>query len=89
MLRCLFFSLIKNFNAEDKKQLSEIYKKLAKNEIKLIEVDTEFSEKKEAEFVKSSYKLWQGLKKDILELLDGVEKKWDNKFEVDKKGYFG
>lgn len=83
------FSILKNLGIEEKKQLSEVYKKLAKNEVKLIRVDVEFSEQKEAEFIKSSYKLWQGLKKDILELLNDVEKKEDNKFEINKKGYFG
>lgn len=83
------FSIIKNLGVVEKKELSEMYKKMAKNEIKLIEIDIEFSEEKEAGFIKNSYKLWQGLKKDFLNILNTIEKNWDNKFEVGKKGYFG
>lgn len=83
------FSIIKAMNADDKKRLEEAYKKLVKNEIQLIKIDMEFSEKGEAEFIKKTYKLWQGVKEDISSLIKSVEKNWDNKFEVNRKGYFG
>ena len=83
------FSIIKNLGVREKKDLSEMYKKMAKNEIKLIGIDIEFSEEKEAEFIKDSYKLWQRLKRDFLNIVGTIEKNWDNKFEVDKKGYVG
>jgi len=75
---------------EEKKKLTDVYKKLVKNEIKLIEIDIEFSEKKEADFVKEFYKIWQEVKKDILEVFEKIKKNWDNKFKVNsKEGYFG
>lgn len=83
------FSIIKSMGVEEKKKLTDVYKKLAKNEIKLIEIDIEFSEKKEADFIKEFYKVWQEVKKDILEVLEKIKKNWDNKFKVDGKGYFG
>ena len=83
------FSIIKNLGVGEKKELSEMYKKMAKNEIKLIEIDIEFSDEKEAEFIKNSYKLWQGLKRNFLSILGAIEKNWDNKFEVNKRDYFG
>lgn len=83
------FSIIKNLGVREKKELSEMYKKMAKNEIKLIEIDIEFSEEKEAEFIKDSYKLWQRLKRDFLNILNAIEKNWDNKFEVNRRDYFG
>lgn len=83
------FSIIKTMGAEEKKRLTEVYKKLAKIEITLIELDIEFSEEKDARFIKESYKFWQEIKGDVLKTLDAVKKNWDNKFEVDKKGYFG
>lgn len=83
------FSIIKSLGAEEKKKLVEIYKKLALSEIKLIELDLDFFEEKEADFVKDSYKLWQKLKKDLLEVMDGINQKWDTKFETNNKGYFG
>ena len=83
------FSIIKTMGVEERKRLTEVYKKLAKIEVRLIELDVEFSEEKDAEFIKESYKQWQEMKRDILSSIGSVKKNWDSKFEVDKKGYFG
>ncbi len=83
------FSIIKILDTEEKKKLSDIYKDLMKREIKFIELDLEFNEKKEAEFIKSSYKFWQGIKKDLMNIMEKINKKWDDKSEVNSKGYFG
>ncbi|MBA7714857.1 hypothetical protein ES703_123889 [subsurface metagenome] len=83
------FSIIKLLDAEEKKGFSEIYKELMKKEIQFIELDLEFDEKKEVEFIKNAYEFWQGIKKDMLKIMDKINKKWDNKFEANSKGYFG
>jgi len=83
------FSIIKLIDSEEKKKLSEIYKELMKKEVKFIELDLEFDEKREAEFIKESYYSWQEIKKDILKIIENINRKWDNKSEVNNKGYFG
>ncbi len=83
------FSIIKSLGVEEKKKLTEVYKELTKNEVSLIELDVKFSEEKEADFIKESYKIWQGVKEDILEIMGTIKKNWDNKFEVNGKSYFG
>lgn len=83
------FSIVKTLTTKDKEELTEIYKKLAKNEFNLIKTDVEYSEEKEAEFIKESYKLWQGIQKDIMKILKSVEDKWDDKLEEGNKNYFG
>ena len=83
------FSIIKTLGMEEKKKASEIYKKLTKNEIKLIRLDTEFSEEKEDEFIKSSYELWQEIKIVFLSILDKIDENLDTKIEEKNKGYFG
>jgi len=83
------FSVIKTIGEEEKKRLSEIYKKLAKCEVELIKLDLEFSEDTEAVFVKEHYELWQEMKKGILEVIEVIKKNWDNKLESNGKGYFG
>ena len=83
------FSIIKSIDAEKKKKLNEIYKKLAKNEIRIIEVDLIYSEEKEAEFIKESYKLWQEVKEELMDIIKNVKGNWDNKLEGKRKGYFG
>ena len=83
------FSLIKTINSEEKTKLSEVYKKLAKFEVRIIELDVDFSEKKEADFVKEAYEEWQEMKKDLLDVVEVIKKNWDNKFESGARGYFG
>ncbi|MFH1592155.1 MAG: hypothetical protein ABIB47_02185 [Candidatus Woesearchaeota archaeon] len=83
------FSVMKSISVDDKGKLTKSYKRLAKNEVKLIKIDLEFSEEKEAEFVKESYRIWQEIKKDLSEIVEAIEQNWDNKFEVNGKGYLG
>ena len=83
------FSVIKSIGVDEKNKLSEIYKELAKFEVRVIRLDVNLSEEKEADFVNDSYKLWQEIKKDVLDILDIIEKNWDNKVEINNKGYFG
>ena len=83
------FSIIKAIDSNDKKKFAEIYKKLSEIELELIELDIEFSEKKEAEFIKNSYKGWQEIKKELLEIVASIKKNWDNKSEANGRGYFG
>ena len=83
------FSVIKSIGVEEKNKLSEIYKELARLEVTLIRLDADFSEEKEAEFVNDSYKIWQRIKKDILSVVEVMEKNWDNKFESNGGKYFG
>jgi len=83
------FSIIKSIKADDKNKLTEAYKQLAKKEVTLIELDVEFSEKKEGKFIKESYEMWQKMKKDLLDVLETIKNNWDNKFETNGKGYFG
>ncbi len=83
------YSIVKLLGPEDKKKLSAIYKELMKNEILFIERDLGFDEKKEAEFIRDSYKTWQSVKNDLLEVIEKVKGKWDDKIEINSKGYFG
>jgi len=83
------FSVVKSINNGEKKKLTEIYKKLAKIEVELIELDIKFLEEKEAEFIKRSYKIWQDIKEDILSVINVIKKNWDSKFEANNRGYFG
>ena len=83
------FSIVKSIGEDEKKKLTEVYKKLAKCEIDLIRLDIEFSEDTEAKFVKEAYESWQKMKKDILGVIDVIKKNWDNKLESNGKNYFG
>jgi len=83
------FSVIKTFDANDKKKIEEIYKKLSSNEINLIELDVSYNEEKEVEFVLNSYRLWQEVKKEMLGILGDVKKNLNKEKEKGSRGYFG
>jgi len=83
------YSIIKHLSKEDNEKLKEIYQKIAKREVYIIEVDIEYNEKKEAEFIQESFKFWQEIKKEILEIIDKIKENWDNKSEKNNKGYYG
>ncbi|RLG10657.1 hypothetical protein DRN73_07290 [Candidatus Pacearchaeota archaeon] len=77
------FSIVKSLKKEEKDELEEIYKKLAKFELDLIELDVSFSEEKEAEFIKNSFKVWQEVKRDFLKVIQKIKKDWSK--DEDKK----
>ena len=75
------FSVIKTLGEDEKKRLNEIYKKLAKSELELIDLDIVYSEEKEAEFIRTFYGLWQEVKNEMLEIMDKVKEDWDKEVE--------
>jgi len=83
------FSIIKSISNEEKNNLKEIYKKLAKIEVRVIELDISYNVEDEVRFIKKSYKIWQGIKRDMSLMIKEVKNNWDNKFEVNSKSYFG
>ena len=82
-------SVVKTLGNEEKDKLTEIYKKLVKNEMLLIETDLSFSEENEAKFIRETYKVWQEVKKDLIEVIGVVNNNWDNKVERNGKKYLG
>jgi len=82
------FSIVKSMDTKEKEKLSKVYEKLVKTEVTLIELDIQFSEEKEAKFIKEYYKIWQEIKKDILSFIGTLKKNWGNKIKVNDKDYF-
>lgn len=83
------FSIVKTLGTEEKNKLTEIYKKLLRNEIDHLELEISFSEEKEAKFIKESYEMWLEIQKDFIEVIKAIKNNWDNKLEKNNKGYFG
>jgi len=83
------FAITKTLGMKDREKLIELYKKIAKVNIDLIELDIEYSEEKEAKSIKEYSSMWQNIKKEFLEIVDVIKKNWDNKLEDNGKGYFG
>ena len=82
-------SIVKTFDEKSKSIVKETYGKLSKREVELIDLDLEYDEKKEAEFIKSVEKEWDEIKKEIKEVLKTINKNWNTKSETNNKNYFG
>lgn len=67
-----FFKLIKKLDSRDKEVLSEIYEVLGNIEIETLTLDLDYSEKKEADFIKKIYEIFD--KEIRLKLLDVIKK---------------
>jgi hypothetical protein len=83
------FSIIKTLGEEEKQKFNEIYKELAKIEVRLIELDVNFSEEDEAIFIKEAYEVWERIKKNLIEIIKKIKSNWNNKSENNSKAYFG
>lgn len=61
-----FFKLLKKLDNNDKEILGKIYEKLGEIEIETMALDLDYSEEKEAEFIKEIHKIFNDEIKDVL-----------------------
>ena len=84
-----FFDIINSMTKENKEKIDEIQKKLSNLIIERMEL-IDYSEEKEAEFIKKADKIWKEIKKDFIEIMRSLGKKSDKKNnENSGKAYFG
>jgi len=84
-----FFGLLKNIEPEEKKVLEDIYSKLGKIEIEVIDIDNDYSEEKEAGFVRKLYKEWQEIKRNMNKISKFLVRGWEKKTGRGERGYLG
>ena len=84
-----FFAILKGIESADKKILDEIYTKLGRLEIKVIDVDNEYSEANEAKFINHVFVEWQDIKESMKTVSKALQKGWDRKSEKKEKSYLG
>ena len=84
-----FFSLVKGLSADDKKVIERLYENLIEFEIIGIELSNEYSEKREAEFIKNIRKEWDDVKGDMGLLTNSIKLSWKIKKEKSGREYFG
>ncbi len=83
------FAMIKSLEIKDKERLIDLYKKISKLEVELIELDLGYSEQKEAEAIKKYCEMWEEIKVKFSEVIEVIKTNWDNKVEYDKGNYLG
>lgn len=83
------FSLIKSMTLEDKKKLGEVYDKLSEVYFRVIKLDVNSSEIKDAEFVNHAYNSWLGIKKELADVLEKFKSINGKGEEIFNSKYFG
>lgn len=81
--------LVKSIGEKERKILSEIFSELGEIEIQAIELEIQYDEKKEAEFVNINFKKWQEMKKPLLEITGSLKDNWKKETIKKEKSYFG
>lgn len=84
-----FFAILKGLSNDDKKILEGLYVQLGRLEIEVIEIDNDYSEKGEAEFINRVYCVWKGIKSDMKGISKALQRGWDKKCETREKSYLG
>lgn len=72
------FMMIKSLSSSDMELLQGIYKRMARKEIEIIELDLEFDFDREVFFVNSANEMWQDIKKELFSIVDKVKLNWDS-----------
>jgi hypothetical protein len=83
------YSVLKTCSPEQKNNLKKLYDELSGFQFKIMKLDTLYKEEAESEFIKQATKKWQGLKKEIYEVLDCFDKEYGKSSEHANKSYFG
>ncbi|VVB78948.1 Uncharacterised protein [uncultured archaeon] len=85
-----FFKLIKKLDSGDKEVLSEIYEMLGTLELEMLTLDLDYSEEKEAQFVKKSFEVFNSqVRIRFLEVIKKLGNS-DNNYKKENNGsYFG
>jgi hypothetical protein len=85
-----FFKLIKKLEESDKKGLTEIYEILGKFELKIIKLDLEYDENKEAKFINDVYETFkEKVSKNLLDVVEKMGNGVGKEKKVDSGSYFG
>lgn len=82
-------SAIKSLNAHDRIKIEKIYKKIVLIEVQAISLDIEYEEKKEAEFIKNTYKNWKDMKEDLKIIEEILSRVNQESKSSSGKSYFG
>jgi len=83
-----FLAAIKKMDGIDKKPLEELYIELGKLEVEAISLENIYDEKKEADFIKKTYKKWEDISKRFGSLMERVMKSAEKQSEKKERSYF-
>ncbi|MBI5803626.1 hypothetical protein HY450_00105 [Candidatus Pacearchaeota archaeon] len=84
----MYHPYIQSITSEDKERIDKIYLTLAEISIESLKCEIEYKEKKEADIIKSSFKIWQTLKPDFLAIISKIRSP-NSSSQKKERNYFG
>lgn len=85
-----FFKLIKKLDETDKESLAKIYEQMGKIEIEILSLDLDYSEEKEASFIKEIYLSFkEDINKEIERIIIRLKESEINNKKTTNGSYFG
>ena len=78
-----FFKLLKKIDSSDKEALSKIYEELGNSELKMLSLDIEYNEQKEADFIKDMFNKFNNeIKKEFQKIIEKLNNGEENSPKV-------
>lgn len=84
-----FFKIVKRIDNEDKETLTKIYEKFGNFEIEVVKLDLDYSEEKEAEFIKNVFKIFLDIKEGLLKIVSKMTNSGTGNSKKESGSYFG
>jgi len=84
-----YMFLVRGINGIDKSIMDKLFEKLGEIELTSFRLDVNYSEEKEADFIKSEFASWQGIKPELTKILDSLQENWKKTVSKKEKSYFG
>jgi len=84
----LVFSILRALGDKERGILAEVYKNIAKTELKMIRLGLDFDEAQEAAFIKEAVGIWKEVKPKISSILDAIDNNWEKDFRINGKDKF-
>jgi hypothetical protein len=80
----------KFFSEKEKEELSKIYEELLSLDRKALTLNITSTDTKEADYIKTTFKIWPRLTKKTMFIIDKLDKSWkQGKSDLTKNHYFG
>ncbi|MEM3113462.1 MAG: hypothetical protein QXI33_03525 [Candidatus Pacearchaeota archaeon] len=81
--------MVKGITLEEKNTLNKLFESLGAIEIESFNLDINYSEKNEADFIKESFEIWQSIKPEMEKIINSVKQNWKKVSSKKEKSYFG
>ncbi len=82
------FKILNKMSDGEKKKVRGFYDVLSMTQLKVMKLDSVYSEKSEVNFINETFRLWQKINQDIYALFESFENKFESSNVPEERSYF-